>query len=269
MSTSKYVRVSPDLELYYEEAGTGKPVIFIPGWAGTTEFYAHQMPYFARNYHALTYDPRSQGRSTRTLENNHYLQHGKDLRAFIDALGLRDVALVALSAGCYDIYGYFRAFGPDNVRAAVFIDNPPRGVAARKGDWGGAADWDEARAFMNAIVYDVRGFIPNLVTPMFKRQIRADELDWASEQLLKTPNYAAALTIADYLFSDYTAEAKMIDGKIAVLNILAEDQEEAGKAWLAANAPHSETFVLGKHLMLLEFPDQFNAGVAAFLEKVG
>jgi non-heme chloroperoxidase len=269
LSKGKYVRVSPDLELYYEEAGTGKPIIFIPGWAGNTEFYAHQVPYFAKNYHVLAYDPRSQGRSSRTLENNDYLQHGRDLRAFMYALGLEDVALVALSAGCFDIYGYLRAFGPDNARAAVFIDNPPRGVAARKGEWGGFADWNEATGCMNAIIYDVRGFIPNLITPMFKRQIRQDELDWASEQLLKTPNYAAALTIADYLFSDYTAEAKLIDGKIPVLNILAEDQGEAGKAWPAANAPHSQTFVLGKHLMLLEFPDQFNAAVAAFLEKVG
>ena len=66
--------MSPDLELYYDEAGAGRPIIFIPGWAGTTEFYDLQMPYFAKSYRALTYDPRSQGRSSKTLENNHYLQ---------------------------------------------------------------------------------------------------------------------------------------------------------------------------------------------------
>ena len=119
MSRGKYVRVSPDLELYYEEAGTGQPIIFIPGWAGTTEFYAHQMPHFTKRYHALTYDPRSQGRSSKTLENNHYLQHGKDLKAFVDALGLKDVILVSLSGGCYDVYAYFRAYGTDNVQASM------------------------------------------------------------------------------------------------------------------------------------------------------
>ncbi len=43
MSTQKficnYIRVSPDLELYYEEAGTGTPMIFIPGWCGAKEFF--------------------------------------------------------------------------------------------------------------------------------------------------------------------------------------------------------------------------------------
>jgi pimeloyl-ACP methyl ester carboxylesterase len=268
MKTGQYIRVSPDLELYYEEAGTGRPIIFIPGWAGTTEFYAHQMPHFAQKYHALTYDPRSHGRSSKTLENNHYTQHGKDLKAFMDALGLQDVVLVSLSAGCYDVYAYFRAFGTDNVKASIFIDEPPKPVAARKGDWADFADMAEAGDFMNTVIYDVRSLIKILIPPMMKREMRPDELDWASDQLLKTPNYAAALLIADFLFSDYTAEAKMIDGKIPVLNVVSEDSAQAARAWLEKNAPHSEVVVLGKHLMLLEFPDQFNATVDAFLEKV-
>ena len=268
MSTGQYVRVSPDLELYYEEAGTGMPLVFIPGWAGTTEFYVHQVPYFAQQYRALTYDPRSQGRSSKTLENNHYTQHGKDLKAFMDALGLQDVVLVSLSAGCYDVYAYFRAFGTDNVKASVFIDEPPRPVAAQDGDWSAAADMSQVAGVINAVVYDVRGFIRNLIPPMMKREMRADELAWALDQLTKTPNYAAALTIADFFFSDYTAEAKMIDGEIPVLNVVNEDGAEAAKAWLEKNAPHSEVSVLGKHLMLLEFPDQFNAAVEAFLEKL-
>lgn len=268
MSTGQYIRVSPDLELYYEEAGMGRPMIFIPGWAGTTEFYVHQMPHFAEKYHALTYDPRSQGRSSKTLENNHYIQHGKDLKAFIDALGLQNVVLVGLSAGCFDIYAYVRAFGTDNVKACVLIDTSPRAVAAQKGDWSFAVDTSEAADVLKAVVYDVRGFIRNFIPPMMKREMREDELAWALDQLTKTPNYAAALTIADAMSSDYTVEARMIDGELPVLNVVAEDQAEAAKAWLAANAPHSEVVVLGKHLMLLEFPDQFNAAVEAFLEKL-
>lgn len=60
MGAGQYIRVSPDLDVHYEEAGTGSPLIFIPGWAGTTEFYTHQMTHFSKRYHVLTYDPRSQ-----------------------------------------------------------------------------------------------------------------------------------------------------------------------------------------------------------------
>jgi pimeloyl-ACP methyl ester carboxylesterase len=268
MGAGQYIQVSPDLELYYEEAGTGSPVIFIPGWAGTTEFFTHQIAHFARRYRAITYDPRSQGRSSKTIENNHYTQHGKDLKAFIDALNLRDVVLVALSWGCLDIYAYLRAFGTDNLKACVFIDEMPKSVAPQQGDWADFTYFSEAADFINAVVYDFRGLLKSFIPPMMKREMRADELAWALDQLLRTPNYVAALLAVDGSFADYTQEAKLIDGKVAVLNVVSEDQAEAARVWLENHAPHAEVVVLGKHLMLLEFPDQFNVAVETFLEKV-
>ena len=58
--------------------------------------------------------------------------------------------------------------------------------------------------------------------------------------------------------------------QIPVLNVLsdADGWTEPAKAWLATNAPNSETFVLGLHLMFWEFPDQFNAAFDAFLDEV-
>jgi len=268
MGAGQYIRVSPDLELYYEEAGTGTPLIFIPGWAGTTEFYTHQMAHFAKRYHVLTYDPRSQGRSSKTLENNHYTQHGRDLQAFIDTLKLKDVVFVGLSFGCVDIYAYFRAAGPENVKACVFIDEMPRPVAAQPGEWADFADLSEAAEFITAAVYDLRGLIKGLIPPMMQREMRPDELAWALDQLLRTPPSVAALLAVDGSFADYTQEARLIDGKLAVLNVVSEDHAEAATVWLAKHAPHSEVTVLGRHLMLLEFPDQFNAAVETFLQKV-
>ncbi len=34
----EYLKVNPDLKLYYEEAGTGQPIIFIPGWTGSSYY---------------------------------------------------------------------------------------------------------------------------------------------------------------------------------------------------------------------------------------
>ena len=63
----QYVRVSADLELYYDEAGSGRPLIFITGWTGTNEFFIpYQLSHFSQKYHVVAYDPRSQGRSTGT-----------------------------------------------------------------------------------------------------------------------------------------------------------------------------------------------------------
>ncbi len=273
-TAGEYIRVSPDLELYYVEAGTGTPMIFIPGWCGTTEFFEkYQIPHFSKNYRAISYDPRSQGRSSKTLENNNYIQHGKDLRAFMEALELKDVILVGHSAGCYDIYAYLRAFGTDNIKACVFIDQPPK-----TSEWSGAVDQAQAdqwfisitRDFINGTVYNRRGSLITFIPSLFKGEIPQDEFDWLADQLLKTPTYVAAVLAADIRFADYTAEAQMIDGKIPALYVLSEwfeGRAKSGQIWLSENTPNSEVFVLGKHLMFFEFPNEFNSAVDAFLRN--
>ena len=106
-----YVRISDDVELYCEQAGEGTPLIFIPGWTFTTAVFAHQLAHFAGRYRVVAFDPRGQGRSSRTLENHNYRQHGADLAALIARLNLKDVILAGWSFGCLDAYAYVREEG--------------------------------------------------------------------------------------------------------------------------------------------------------------
>ena len=265
----QYVRVSPDLELYYNEAGSGRPLIFITGWTGVNESFAQdQFPYFSKKYRVIAYDPRAQGRSSKTLEGHNYIQHGKDLRAFMEALKLKDPILVGWSNGCDDIYGYFRAYGTDNVKAFVCIDQSPRQHRAEKGDWGDFNDVSELAGFINGAAYDRPALMKEFLPTMLQRKITPEELSWSLDVVRKTPDYVAVLLGADGSFADYTPEVKAIDGKIPVLNFVSEAQAPSAKAWLAKNAPHSEIFVLGNHWMFHEFPDKFNAALNAFLAKL-
>jgi non-heme chloroperoxidase len=272
-SADEYVRVSPDLELYYQEAGSGTPIIFIPGWAGTTEMWQQQMTHFSKRHRAISYDPRSQGRSSKTLENNNYMQHGADLKAFMDALKLSDVILVGQSWGCLDAYAYFRAYGTQNVKAFVCIDSTPKAIIEKDGEWGSIKSAIDMKAFHDGIAHDrlktTRDFLHSLVT----RPLADAEQSWFVDQLLQTPTSVALLLDYDGNLADYTAEARMIDGKIPVLNVLAdpgwyEGWTASAKAWLKDNAPHSEVVAFGLHLMNWEFPEKFNAAVELFLGTV-
>jgi non-heme chloroperoxidase len=264
-----YIRVSPDLELYYDEAGSGRPLIFITGWSGTNEFFIpYQLSHFSAKYHVIAYDPRSQGRSTVTLEGNTYAQHGQDLRAFMESLKLKNAAVVGWSNGCEDIYSYFRIYGTDNISAFTCIDETPRQIATQKGDWADFANATEVGGFIIATESDRRALVNQFAPTMMQRKMTADEIAWTLDQVEKTPNFVSVLLAADGPFADYTEEAKKIDGKIPVLNILSEAQAGTAKAWLAKNAPHSETFVLGNHMMFREYPDKFNGALDAFLAKL-
>jgi pimeloyl-ACP methyl ester carboxylesterase len=266
----QYVRVSPDLELFYEEAGTGTPIIFIPGWIGTTEFFKAQIAHFSENYRAIVYDPRSQGRSSKTLDNNNYGQHGRDLRGFIDALMLEEVVLVGHSLGCADAYSYFRAYGTENIRAFVCIDQPPKQVAEQEGDWGSIVAPADFKAVTDGLNYDRLNFTREFIPTMFVRPMAQGKIDEMADEMMKTPTHAAITLSFDGNLADYSPEARMIDGQIAVLNVLA-DQEghtEVARDWLARNAPHSAIVAFGYHSMFSEFPERFNTVVEDFLGSV-
>lgn len=267
--TKQYLRVSPDLELYYIEAGSGTPIIFIPGWAGTSSFFEKQVAYFSKRYRAISYDPRSQGRSSKTLENNDYMQHGADLKAFIDTLQLKDVILVGHSAGCLDIYAYLRAFGIQNVKAIVFIDEPPKTFSEQKGDWVWYNSFSEMQESYAGISYDRVNFTKAFLKTLFKNPLKEEELDWFNDELMKSPTYVALLLENSGNMLDFTKEAQMIDGKVPVLNVLADrpGYTQTAKAWLQKNAPHSKVEAFGLHLMYWEFADRFNAAVDGFLTK--
>ncbi len=84
-ANAEYVKLSSDLTIHYEQAGNGEvSIIFIPGWMMSTEVFEHQIAHFRNSseYRALTYDPRGQGRSSKTVEGHTYQQHGRDLAQF-------------------------------------------------------------------------------------------------------------------------------------------------------------------------------------------
>ena len=268
----KYVKVSPDLDIYYIEAGTGDTIIFIPGWTGTTYYMQQQVEHFSKNYHAISYDPRSQGRSSKTPENNNYTQHGHDLKAFMDALKLEDVVLVGHSAGCHEAHAYFRAYGTENAKAFVCIDESPKAIIEKEGDWGWYSAATDFVGGHNALAYDrmnfTRGFIPALYT----RPPSKAEQERLVDAVMMTPTSVALQLNYDSAVADYTPEARMIDAEIPVLYVLA-DQEgwaDVGQAWLAKNAPNTEVVVMEgtAHSMHDEFPGKFNAVVDSFLEGI-
>ena len=269
-----YVRVSPDLDIYYEEAGSGRPIIFIPGWTGTTAYLRKQVAHFSKRHRAIVYDPRSQGRSSKTPENNTYTQHGADLKALMDALKLKDVVLVGHSWGCYDAYAYFRAFGADNVKGYVCLDQSPKDIIEKDGDWGSIRTLAEFKTYYDSLAYNRMQSMRDFIQSLFTRPLTEEEKALKLDETLKTPTSAAVALQYDGYVADYTPEAKAIESKIPVLNIVYDPGWYKGWAQAAQNwgktvATRTEVVVMpGLHNLHWENPEQVNAVIDKFLEKV-
>ncbi len=263
----QYLEVSPGVELYYEEVGEGPPLVLIPGWTFTTRVFDHQFQAFAGNHRVISFDPRSHGRSTVTMEGNNYATHAKDLAVLLDRLEVENPVLVGWSAGTNEAWQYVRDRGTDGLRGLVNIDMPPLGTSCRDGDW------------IEGSIEALTGFFQGVQSPaglratviwyaqnvMMEQAMSSELTAWVIEQSLSTPPLIAANLIADLTFSNYLDEAKQVDASIPALHCVAAHWAETAKPFLAQHCPASRVEVFGGHMMFWEYPERFNALLSNFL----
>lgn len=270
MTTTKrhYVEVAPGVELYVEEAGEGPPLVFIPGWTGTTESFSQQLAHFSGRSRAVTFDPRCQGRSTTTITGVSYRQQGRDLATLIERLGLKSSVLIPWSYGCLAVWEYVRQFGTSDIAALVFIDQSPQNIA-RPPDFWSDGDIETQLRFRRQYMDDPRGFIRSFVEAIFEEPRSEKDIESVVDDCMRTPPFAGSLLAADGLTRDETDIAEAIDGKVPVLHVVSKENEATARDWLARHCPSARIEAFGTHRMVVQQVDRFNATVDKFFSEHG
>ncbi len=117
---------SGPIELYYEDHGTGKPVVLIHGWPLSGASWEKQVTaLLAAGHRVITYDRRGFGRSSQPSTGYDYDTFAEDLHKFVTKLDLRDFALVGFSMGGGEVARYLSTYGSKLVTKAVFIASIP------------------------------------------------------------------------------------------------------------------------------------------------
>jgi len=117
---------SADIDLYYEDHGTGKPVVLIHGWPLSGASWERQLPALLEaGYRVITYDRRGFGNSSKPTSGYDYETLTSDLHELLTKLDLRDAALVGFSMGGGEVARYFGAYGSERVSKAVFMSAVP------------------------------------------------------------------------------------------------------------------------------------------------
>ncbi|HEY5896634.1 MAG TPA: alpha/beta hydrolase [Burkholderiales bacterium] len=96
-----HARARDGTRLYYEEAGSGRPVIFIHEFAGDARSWEPQMRHFARYFHCIAFNARGFPPSDVPAEGEKYSQeHARDdVIAVLDHLKIESAHVVGLSMG--------------------------------------------------------------------------------------------------------------------------------------------------------------------------
>ena len=113
---------STSIELYYEDHGSGPPVVLIHGWPLNGDAWEKQTAaLLAAGHRVITYDRRGFGRSSKPAIGYNYDTFAADLDAILCSLDLTDVSLVGHSMGTGEITRYIGKFGTMRLRKAVLI----------------------------------------------------------------------------------------------------------------------------------------------------
>lgn len=110
------------VSIYYEDSGTGLPVVFIHGWplnGSMWEYQVTQLP--QQGLRCITYDRRGFGKSDRPFGCYGYNTLAGDLKAVLDELDLHEVTLVGFSMGGGEIAKYFSLYGGERIAKVVLI----------------------------------------------------------------------------------------------------------------------------------------------------
>ena len=111
-----------DIELFYQDLGTGSPVVLIHGWPLSSVMWDYQLAELPKhNLRVIAYDRRGFGKSSQPWDGYNYDTFADDLKVLLDTLDLHNVTLVGMSMGGGEIDRYMGRHGGARVSKVVFV----------------------------------------------------------------------------------------------------------------------------------------------------
>ncbi|WP_382309838.1 alpha/beta fold hydrolase [Herbiconiux sp. UC225_62] len=164
---------STSIDLYYEDHGTGQPVVLIHGYPLSGASWLPQTrALLAAGYRVITYDRRGFGKSSQPSVGYDYDTFAADLDTVLTTLDLRDVLLVGFSMGTGEVGRYTATYGTDRLAKIAFLapiepfllktDDHPNGLPQEAFDGFVTAAKDDPYAFYTAFYSDFYNLDENL-----------------------------------------------------------------------------------------------------------
>lgn len=115
---------STPIEIYYEDLGSGPPIVLLAGWPLDGRSWEGQLPpLLDAGHRVIVPDRRGFGRSSRPSVGYDFDSLAGDVDQLLRALELSDVTIVGFSLGTGELARYIGTHGTDRLRACVFIES--------------------------------------------------------------------------------------------------------------------------------------------------
>ena len=256
-------------DLYYEDHGEGRPLVFLHGMAAGLRYFEPQLTGLSDEHRVVAFDFRGQGRSAKTETGYTLSQYARDVRALLERMDLDGVVLVGWSLGALVSWEYVDQFGTDRIRALVDVDMEPSPLRREEYDHG-SYTLEGLRDALVALQTDPIGFAERNAERLLKeppsRVLRNTMLD---EDTRTPPTVQAAMVLE--LLCDYRDLLPTVD--VPTLVCAGADEKwrsVASVERVAELVPDArfELFENSGHCITVEEPRRFNEVLSDFVETV-
>jgi non-heme chloroperoxidase len=267
---------SGSVTLYYEDHGSGQPVVLIHGYPLSSASWEKQVPVLlAAGYRVIAYDRRGFGKSSQPTTGYNYDTFAEDLHKLITHLKLRDFALVGFSMGGGEVVRYIGKFGSKDVSKAVIIGGIPP-FLLKTGDNPEGVDGSVFEGIQKAIAADRYAFFTEFFKNFYNTDVHlgkrvSEQVVQASWNVAAGASATASLACVPTWHEDFRNDVAKIDVPTLVIH---GDSDRivpisAAGQRTAKLIPGAELVVIkdGPHNIAWTHADELNDALVKFLAK--
>jgi non-heme chloroperoxidase len=267
---------SADVDLYYEDHGSGRPVVLIHGYPLSGASWEKQVPVLLNaGYRVITYDRRGFGKSSQPTEGYNYDTFAEDLHKLITHLKLQDFTLVGFSMGGGEVARYFGKHGSRGATKAVIIGGVPP-FLLKTGDNPEGVDASVFEGIQNAVAADRYAFFTEFFKNFYNTDLLlgkhvSEEAVRASWNIAAGASATASLACVPTWHEDFRKDLERVDVPTLVIH-----GDEDRIVPLAAAGQRTAKLVKGALLVVVKggphcipwtHAEEVNAELLNFLRK--
>ena len=267
---------STPIELYYEDHGSGQPVVLIHGYPLNGRSWEKQAAaLLAAGYRVISYDRRGFGLSSQPTVGYDYDTFAADLNTVMETLDLRDTVLVGFSMGTGEVGRYLSTYGSERVAKAAFLaslepfllqtDDNPAGVPSSVFEGIEQAAKADRYAWFDDFYQNFYNLDENLGSRISEAAVRA------SWNVAAGASWFASSAVVDSWITDFRADIEKVDVPSLILHGTADRilPIDATAREFTKRLPDADYVEIegAPHGLLWTHAEEVNEALLAFLAK--